>query len=280
MTEETKIQNTSGRWLALDTSTSAMTVAVLEGERLLGERNSRAERNHSMYLLPTIHELLAELQLRLADLDGFAVGRGPGSYTGVRIGITVAKTMAWALKQPVIGVSSLEAMALGAAESMAGTEREAQVREDSQPGPSWIVPLMDARRGQVYTALFASGSGRWSRIREDGIRLLEVWVEELAEAARNEPEKSRPRQIRFVGEVGAFADAIGRLAEQWSGESGAYPHDIHAYDVGRLALRLHAAGIHDDVHRLVPNYTQLAEAEAKLLAKTSSGGKRDGEKRP
>ncbi|GIP35151.1 tRNA (adenosine(37)-N6)-threonylcarbamoyltransferase complex dimerization subunit type 1 TsaB [Paenibacillus sp. J2TS4] len=332
MTEDYTIPSSGGAWLALDTSTSSMTVAVIEGNRLLGERNTKAERNHSMYLLPTIHELLGELKLRPADLSGFAVGRGPGSYTGVRIGITVAKTMAWALDQPVIGVSSLEAMALGAADSLAQAHGKHTHR--------WIVPLMDARRGQVYTALFASAADGWTRIREDGIRLMDVWVEELAKAAGPEaraaeaetgaapnadatanaeavaeaeaeaapnaepalsptaaanagsagapmkPEADRPHEIWFVGEVAAFAEAIDRMAELWDGTSGAYPHDIHACDVGRLALRLSAEGVKEDVHRLVPNYTQLAEAEAKLLAKNSvkppagAAGKRGGENRP
>ena len=105
--------NNTGCCLAIDTSTSAMTVAILENGHLLGEISSHAERNHSLGLLPHIQDLLSRLGMKPRDLGSVAAGQGPGSYTGVRIAVSVAKTFAWSLGLDLIGMSSLEAMAIG-----------------------------------------------------------------------------------------------------------------------------------------------------------------------
>ncbi|MDF2669060.1 MAG: tsaB, partial [Paenibacillus sp.] len=101
------------RLLAIDSSTNLLAVALLENGRTIASFSSEAERNHSILLMPAIEQILSENGLAPSDLSGIAIGRGPGSYTGVRIGISVAKTMAWALGIPVISVSGLEAMSLG-----------------------------------------------------------------------------------------------------------------------------------------------------------------------
>lgn len=101
------------RLLAFDTATSSLAVAVTEGGRVLAERNIHAERNHSAYLVTAIGDCLEAVGLAKQDLDGIAVGIGPGSYTGIRIAVTTAKTLAWSLRLPVYGVSSLAALALG-----------------------------------------------------------------------------------------------------------------------------------------------------------------------
>src|SRR5689334_13754192 len=105
--------NQQGNLLAIDTSTASMSVAVMRGTELLSGITSHAERDHSLHFLPHIQELLQGLGFTPNEVDAYAVGIGPGSYTGVRIGVTVAKTLAWTLRRPVIGVSSLEALALG-----------------------------------------------------------------------------------------------------------------------------------------------------------------------
>src|SRR5437879_900652 len=99
-----------GRILALDTSTAAMSIAIIEQGQLVQETHIHADRTHSLYLMPMIQELIKTVGMKLSDLSAIAVGVGPGSYTGVRIGVTAAKTLAWTLKLPIIGISSLEAM--------------------------------------------------------------------------------------------------------------------------------------------------------------------------
>lgn len=98
--------------LAIDTSTLVLGVAVLEEGSLLGEVTTNLRKNHSVRLMPTIARLLEELELKVEDLDGVAVAAGPGSYTGIRIGFTTAKTIAWSRQIPLVPVSSLAALAM------------------------------------------------------------------------------------------------------------------------------------------------------------------------
>ncbi|ANE48904.1 hypothetical protein SY83_12945 [Paenibacillus swuensis] len=242
----------------MDTSTSSMSVAVLEGNRMLEEVNSFAERNHSLYLLPIIQQLLGALNMQVSDLDGIAVGRGPGSYTGVRIGVTVGKTLAWANRIPVIGVSSLEALSYGSRGMCKGERGDALSNE-------WIVPLMDARRGQAYTALFRcrrDGSG-WERMAEDAVLLVEPWLQELKKRMTGE---QLPERVVFVGELEKFTELIHAFGEAAGVEVQISDRSIRAEHIGQLAFEQWSSGMQEDTHAFVPNYTQLAEAEVNLKA--------------
>lgn len=243
-------QHHDGRLLALDTATTSMTIAVLENGRLLGESSSLAERNHSIRLVPAIGELLQSLGMTLKEIDAAVAGRGPGSYTGVRIGVTVAKTFAWALNIPLLGVSTLEALAFG------GYDRALREQGSTQ----WIVPILDARRGQVYTGLYGDRGNGWERMKEDGIRMMQDWLPELREM------KERPDRILFVGEMEPFAEAI-KLLQHSASSVEASVQPVRAYHAGLLALEQWKRGEWEEVHSFNPNYTQLAEAEKKLLAK-------------
>lgn len=258
-----------GKLLAIDTSTSVLTVALSVDGKVVSERRSQAERNHSIKLLPEIEDMLKGAGAVPADLDAVAVGTGPGSYTGVRIGVTVAKTFAWSLGIPVIGVSGLEALALGDAHTL---ERESP----SSSAPRWYVPLLDARRKQAFCAVYASGPNGWQRMAEDGIRVVEDWLEPLGELlARSREQGAGPEGILFGGETTGFRETI----QAWS-ESGREPvltdirdSGISAAEIAELAWRRIGSGAEaDDTHGLVPNYTQLAEAEVKLLQKEKRGG--------
>lgn len=282
--------------LAIDTATSSMTVAVTEDGRVLKEINSHAERNHSIYLVPHIKQALAELGLQPADLSGIAVGRGPGSYTGVRIGITVAKTIAWALGLPLVGVSSLEAMAAGGGSALLGGQRPAEDASSVNQATVWLVPLLNARRGQAYTALYAfehteagvSSSGAaadgneqpgtlvtepsWQCLREDSIRLMEPWVEELLELART--SENPPSVLAFIGETEGFIPLTERFRNQAALDTSiklvhVLPYEVQARFIGMLGGKRLASGEKDDPHLLLPNYAQLTEAEVKLLAKSN-----------
>ncbi|KRE75388.1 tRNA (adenosine(37)-N6)-threonylcarbamoyltransferase complex dimerization subunit type 1 TsaB [Paenibacillus sp. Soil750] len=260
MTE--RITNT-GRCLAIDTSTSAMTVAILENGHLLGEISSHAERNHSLGLLPHIQDLLARLGMKPRDLSSVAAGQGPGSYTGVRIAVSVAKTFAWSLGLDLIGISSLEAMAIGGS-----------VQNDYEGnGVTWVVPLMDGRRKQAFTAVYAYEGATaitaarepdetWREVLPDGIRVIGAWTEEiLSQAGRLAPD-----HILFVGETAGFAAELAQFAEDFAGHVSVVPYGIEAEYIGLLANPRLARGEKADVHSFVPNYTRLPEAEANLLA--------------
>lgn len=265
MTDRT---NYTGRCLAIDTSSSAMTVALLQDGILLGEVSSHAERNHSIGLLPHIQELLASQQLKPKDLQAVAAGLGPGSYTGVRIAVSVAKTFAWSLDLDLIGVSSLEAMALG------GAVNQLDGRKD---GLTWVVPLLDGRRKQAFTAVYAyegasplSAEGlpaaAWREVLPDGIRVIGPWLAQLqAEAAQARPEEA-PDKILFVGETEGFLAELASFAQDWQGSCEQLRYGIEAQYIGKLAHPRLARGEKADVHAFVPNYTRLPEAEANLLA--------------
>lgn len=257
------------RFLALDTSTAVLGVAVTAAGELIHEINASGERNHSVHLLPIIEQALQAAATTADKIGGIAVGVGPGSYTGTRIAVTAAKTLAWAWNVPVTGVSSLHALAWGGYHA-ASAQREdtEQAGLESAPGtggPDWIIPLIDARRGQAYTALFAAdGDKPPRRLAADAIRLMADWVQELAERLTEAAGEGRmPGSLWFVGEIGLHgtAESLAPLTE--AGHVRTLPYELEGRWTGFLA----EAGVYEaseELHTLIPNYTQLSEAEANL----------------
>lgn len=140
------------RILALETATSSCTVAVVDGGRLLVELTLQVARSHSNRLMPLVAQAIAESGLTRHDIDAIAVGVGPGSFTGLRIGLATAQGLAWALGKPCVGVSTLRAMAYGTG---------AQV--------GLVVPMLDAKRGDVYAGIYAAGGrdpSTWAEVME------------------------------------------------------------------------------------------------------------------
>ena len=136
--------------LALESTAVAGSAALVEDEKVLGEFYCNTALTHSQTLMPMVEQLLACTRTALEDVDLFAVTAGPGSFTGVRIGVSSVKGIAMALEKPCCAVSTLEAMACGA--SMV---------------EGLVCALMDARCGQVYTALFRVSGGRVERLTKD-----------------------------------------------------------------------------------------------------------------
>lgn len=256
------------RFLALDTSTAVLGVAVTADGELLHEINASGERNHSVHLLPIIEQALQASGTSADGVGGIAVGIGPGSYTGTRIAVTAAKTLAWAWKVPVTGVSSLHALAWGGHQAGLAKQEDGRAGGTSASGttgPDWIIPLIDARRGQAYTALFAAdGDKPPQRLAPDGIRLMADWVQELAgRLAEASADGRMPDRIWFAGEtaVHGSGEALAPLTE--TANVQAVPYELE----GRWTAFLAEAGIYqesEDIHVLIPNYTQLSEAEANL----------------
>ncbi|WP_339060969.1 tRNA (adenosine(37)-N6)-threonylcarbamoyltransferase complex dimerization subunit type 1 TsaB [Tepidibacillus marianensis] len=228
--------------LAIDTSTAVMGVALLNEERVLAEITTNVKRNHSIRLMPSIEILFQEVKGSPEDIDLIAVAKGPGSYTGVRIGVTTAKAFAYALNKPIIGISTLEAMAF-----------------QNKGFKGYISPLMDARRGQVYTGLYQGDWNEWRTIESDRIVLLTNWIEMLAE--RNE-------QVLFIGDdVTIHFDMIRQVLEERAMISDPFLRIPRSSVIGYLAKREFEAGRIDNAFDFVPEYLQLAEAEVKWLEK-------------
>lgn len=228
--------------LAIDTSNQVMGVGVSDGDQVLGEITTNMKKNHSVRLMPAIETMLTEVGIGAAELDAIAVAHGPGSYTGVRIGVTVAKTMAWSLGIGLAGVSSLEVLA-----------------QNGRRFEGMISPIFDARRGQVYTGLY-QGCPRPEKVLGDQILQLTDWLEGLKSYddpilfLGEDQKKHRDTITSVLGEQACFA-----ATEEQTPRPG--------------ALALLAGRSFDDeraVHHFVPEYAQLAEAESKWLASQES----------
>ncbi|NDI34713.1 tRNA (adenosine(37)-N6)-threonylcarbamoyltransferase complex dimerization subunit type 1 TsaB [Chengkuizengella sediminis] len=248
-------QTSDNIMLAMDTSTADLTVAVLQNDQCLKEIRVKAERSHSTQLIPCIQKLLSDVDLKMKDLDCIAAGHGPGSYTGVRIAVTVAKTLAWALDIPLFGVSSLEGLSYGLYRDMKQSEMG-----ENEAFP-WIIPILNARRGQVYTGVYEfKEHGRSNRL-PDGIRLMEKWIEQIHDQLQSQ---SSSKQITFVGDVDDFKSEISTLEEISGQKVNCFEKHMNAYDIGLLALSQWDQSKINEPHHFIPNYTQLTEAERNL----------------
>lgn len=256
------------RLLAFDTSTANLSVAVMEDNQLLAERSIKVERNHSSYLVKAVDEALTEARISKRELDGIIVGVGPGSYTGVRIAVTTAKTLAWALRIPVCSVSSLEAIALGGFAKAAGLDAGWFQSQTSGSGITkhWLVPMIEARRGQAYTALFSAEQGSLpKRLVPDEIRLMDGYVQELAEMLGELSTERQPAGVWFVGDYLLHEQTIEQLRPLLGDRLQVHSYDLEGLPLGLVGVDVYTQKQFSSLHDLVPNYTQLAEAEAKRL---------------
>ena len=149
--------------LALESSAKAASVALCRDGVLIAQSQQCSGLTHSCTLLPMAEQMLKNTDTRLAEVDAIAVARGPGSFTGVRIGVSTAKGLAWGAQKPAIGVSTLEAMAYHGLAAGEG---------------ALVCAAMDARRSQIYNALFEIWGGKPVRLCEDrAISLVELGEE-------------------------------------------------------------------------------------------------------
>ena len=148
--------------LAFESSAKAASVALLRDGSLVSQYSQCSGLTHSRTLLPMAEDLLKNAELKLSDIDLFAVAHGPGSFTGIRIGVSTVKGLSWACDKPCVGVSTLESMAW-----------------HGLAAGGLICPVMDARRQQVYNALFEIREGRPIRLTEDRPLSLAELCEEL-----------------------------------------------------------------------------------------------------
>ncbi|MCD7859194.1 MAG: tRNA (adenosine(37)-N6)-threonylcarbamoyltransferase complex dimerization subunit type 1 TsaB [Firmicutes bacterium] len=221
--------------LCLETSAKAASVALFRDAELVGESYQNAGLTHSRTILLMAEQLLQQCDLSAAQVEALAVAAGPGSFTGVRIGMAAAKGFAWGRQLPLYGVSTLESMARGL--GLAQGE---------------ICAVMDARRNQVYNARFYVNQGRLERLCPDRAIALEELKKEL-ESAEN--------SVFLVGDGSILC---------YNTLKGAVPalvlppaHRMHqrAVGVGLAALAQIAAGVQPDAAALTPNYLRLSQAE-------------------
>ncbi|MCG8398107.1 tRNA (adenosine(37)-N6)-threonylcarbamoyltransferase complex dimerization subunit type 1 TsaB [Bacillus atrophaeus] len=222
--------------LAIDTSNYTLGIALVQETKVVAEYITYLKKNHSVRAMPAVHALLNDCDLKPEDISKIVVAKGPGSYTGVRIGVTLAKTLAWSLNVPISSVSSLEALAA-----------------NGRYFNGLISPLFDARRGQVYTGLYEYKDGLLHSVLPDGNVLLTEWLGML---------KEKGQQVLFLGHDTAIHDqTIQDILAHQAVMGDAALHNPRPSELAYLGAEKEA----EDVHQLVPAYLRLAEAEAKWI---------------
>ena len=229
--------------LALETSAVAASVAICEDEALIAQSFQRTGLTHSATLMPMFESMLKNCGMSFGEIDLIAVAAGPGSFTGLRIGVSAAKGLAWPHGKPCAGVSTLEAMAW------------------QMVGMSGIVcAAMDARRQQVYNALFDLQDGKPVRLTPDRAISLDELGSEL--------EKIEKKQI-LVGDGAHLCYNAFQKKGYPVQMAPAHLQFQSAWGVARCALEQARAGQLTDAAGLVPNYHRLSQAERERLAKQS-----------
>lgn len=227
--------------LAFESSAKAASAALLRDGVLLAESFQNHGKTHSATLMPMAQQILRDCEFTAADLDCVAVSRGPGSFTGIRIGVAAAKGLAWAAEKPCCGVSTLEAMAY-------------QMRHQA----GLLCPVMDARRAQVYNALFLSDGWTLTRLTEDRAISLEELKKDL---------ENTEKPIILVGDGSKLCyNTLNPVLP------GLVCPPLHlemqrASGVAMAAMVQVEQGLTVSPEALTPNYLRLSQAERERLAK-------------
>lgn len=211
------------RLLHIDTSNQPLSVAITEGNEVLAEFNSGMRINHSITMMSQIESLLEYTKLEMKDIEGIVVAKGPGSYTGLRIGVTAAKTLAYTLSIPLYAVSSLAAIA-------------ATVRMHE----FLLIPVIDARRNHVYAGIYRYKGVKLELVEDDTY----ISIDEL-----NQKLKEQHLPYLFIG-----MDAE-KLAEQLKGPS--YYCIPRSAEMRRLINESYLV----NAHTFEPTYLRISEAE-------------------
>lgn len=232
--------------LTIDTSNQVMGIAIIKDDILIGELVTNIKKNHSIRLMPAIVQLMNDTSMKPDQLDEIVVAKGPGSFTGVRIGLATAKTMAWSLGIPIKGVSSLETLAY-----------------QGSFFPSFICPFFDARRGMVYTGLYQWKNGHIELIGEEVNLPMNDWLDQLVK---------EEKQVLFLSQdIALYQQTI----QEKLGDLAVFPDStFHIAKPSHLALAGKDKMV-ENTHNLTPNYLRLVEAEANWLKaqkETSTNG--------
>ncbi|WP_125770369.1 tRNA (adenosine(37)-N6)-threonylcarbamoyltransferase complex dimerization subunit type 1 TsaB [Companilactobacillus furfuricola] len=229
--------------LAFDTSNKPLTVAVVEDGKCLARMDSSEEKTHSVSLLPDIQESLEKSGLNVSDIDRIAVAAGPGSYTGVRIAVTVAKTLAFTLAKPLVGISSLRLLAAN------GTDGKL------------IVAVEDARNDNAFAGAYIDKSGEVVNVIED----QHIAMDQLFEKLGNYPEE----QVEFVN----VSEHLAELIQDAMPKASVVLTKDSLPDSVKLAQIAENTEPVKDINAFVPTYLRLTQAEHDWIKK---GHKEDG----
>lgn len=229
--------------LAIDTSTMTATCAVLDDGKLIGEYSLDQELSHSENLVPIIKEVLDSLHLGIRDIDLFGVSVGPGSFTGLRIGIATMKSFAQVFDKPIVGISTLKALAFNLT-----TE-------------NIIVPMIDARRERVYTAIYKWKDGRLNTILKPCI----MEINEILDLLKEDYD-----QVMINGNgASLYKEKILDVLDKKAHFPPMGLNGCRAASVAELSLLKEEKGHDDNYYNLVPEYLRETYAQRQLNQKES-----------
>lgn len=222
--------------LAVDSSGLVASVALVEDDNLIAEYTVHYKKTHSQTLLPMLDEIVRMTETQLSETDAIAVAAGPGSFTGLRIGAATVKGLGLALEKPIIGIPTVEALAM-----------------NLYGAGGVICPLMDARRNQVYTGIYRFVDGALVIIKDSCAVALEEILNELN--AMGEP-------VSFLGDgVAVYKEQIEQLLGVPHQYAPAHVNKQRASAVAVCALRRLAEGVCESADAFSPVYLRLSQAE-------------------
>ena len=220
--------------LGMDTCSANAAVAVMNDKKLIGEFVISNDRTHSQVIMPLVDDMLKKCGLDISDIDVFAVSVGPGSFTGLRIGMATVKTLAQFCKKPIIGVSSLDSL-----------------YENCALFDGIVCPIIDARHGEVYNALYKDGK----RITDYRVVSVDWLIEQL-----------NGQKVCFCGDgVLTYGDKLAQCTD-----FSVATQNISMQKASSLCIAAYKRAINndfDDVYSLLPVYLRKSQAERELELK-------------
>jgi tRNA threonylcarbamoyl adenosine modification protein YeaZ len=224
--------------LILDTSSKYLSLAVVQDNKVSRQMHRRLDRKHSLQLIPLVDKILKKARLPLKEIDGFCISRGPGSFTGLRIGITTIKGLSFVVNKPVVAIPSLDILAQNA--------------NKIRKAPEQICPIVDAKQNKVYACLYQAGNGKL--VRKSPYLLLPV--EELLRRLQG--------KVLFLGDgLKIYRKQIHqnrKIKPVFAEERFWYPRAAKA---ASLAVARFKRRRFNDVNRLVPLYLYPKDCQIK-----------------
>lgn len=221
--------------LSVDSSSNAASVAIISEDKLIGEITLNDKKQHSVLLMSLIDELLKSNNLTIKDIDAYVISKGPGSFTGLRIGMATIKGLAMGTKKPCISISTLDGLAYNV-NTFSGI----------------ICPIMDALRGNVYTCLFKSQKGKLEKLIDYSVLSVDELKTKLEEL--NE-------EVIFIGDgCDKFKDFFKENLENCNFAPN-HCNFARASALGELGINLLKEGLSEDINTFAPLYLRKSQAE-------------------
>ena len=220
--------------LGIDTSTPIGSVALIDDGNIVAEHTLNIVQAHSSRLMPAIDTVLKWGNITPNALHGCAVGIGPGSFTGIRIGVATAKSLCYAVDKPIVGVSTLEAIAY----NLRWTD-------------GFVCPILDARRSEIYGSVFRGGS-EWQRLTDDLCLPIDAFLDELSN------HLLRDTIILFVGDgLATYGDVVRKRLDEAAHFADAIFNVPRGATIAKLGVERLEQGDSDSYWTLVPNYVRI-----------------------